>query len=225
MVLLPEGGAVPDGGEGRAGGMDLIKAAIFDFGRVISAQKPRALFRRYEEELGWAPGVLNRVMFGSGAWQEVLVGRKTLDAYWGEIGPVLGLHTAGQIDAFRRSYFADEAPNEGVLDLIRRLQGRYKLAVLSNSPPRLSKWLSDWGILDLFDIVVCSGDEGVVKPDPAIFELTLARLDVAPEEAVFVDDTPGHVQAARALGMRGVHFSTAAALEADLQDLFRDGTE
>jgi len=59
--------------------MTVIKAVIFDFGRVISAQKPMALFRGYEQDLGLAPGVLNRVMFGSEAWNEVLVGRKDLD--------------------------------------------------------------------------------------------------------------------------------------------------
>jgi epoxide hydrolase-like predicted phosphatase len=179
----------------------MIKSVIFDFGRVISAQKPASLFQRYEEELGLAPGMLNRTMFGTQTWQEVLVGRKTLDDYWREIGPALGLHTPGEIDAFRRRYLGDEAVNPGVLDLIRTLRGRYRLAILSNAPPRLSKWLAEWGILDLFDVVVCSGDEGLVKPDPAIFELVLARLGVAPEEAVFIDDTLTHVQAASALGL------------------------
>jgi epoxide hydrolase-like predicted phosphatase len=196
-----------------------MKAVIFDFGRVISAQKPASLFRSYEEDLDLSPGTLNRVMFGSSAWQEVLIGHKTADDYWREIGPALGLHTPEEIDAFRRRYHADEAINDGVLDLIRRLHGHYKLAILSNSPPGLARWLADWEILDLFDVVVCSGDEGVVKPDPAVFELTLERLGVAPEEAVFVDDYPGHVEAARALGLHGIHFTTAQALADELDGL------
>ena len=199
----------------------MIKVIIFDFGRVISAQKPASLFRGYEDELGLAPGVLNRVMFGSDAWQETLLGHRTADDYWCEIGPALGLHTPDEVDAFRRRYFADEAINTGVLDLIRQLHGRYKLAVLSNSPPGLAQWLADWEILDLFDVVVCSGDEGVVKPDPVIFELTLERLDVVPEEAVFIDDYPGHVEAARALGLHGILFTTAEALADELDDLLK----
>ncbi len=201
----------------------MIKAIIFDFGRVVSAQKPMSLFRGYEEELGLAPGVLNRVMFGREAWQEVLVGRKALDDYWLEIGPELGMHTRAEIQAFRQRYFGDEAINEGVLELIHELHGQYKLAILSNSPPRLTKWLADWGILDLFDVVVCSGDEGVAKPDPAIFELTLARLGVSAGEAVFIDDSPGHVQAARALGLRAIHFVTAEALRSELNDILEHG--
>lgn len=197
----------------------MIKAIIFDFGRVISAQKPMSLFRGYEQDLGLSPGKLNRVMFGSEAWQEVLVGHRTFDDYWQEIGPALGLYADDKIDAFRRRYAADESINDSVLDLIRRLRGQYKLAVLSNAPPNLAGWLADWEILDLFDAVVCSGDEGVAKPDPAIFELTLARLDVVPEEAVFVDDTWGHVEAAHALGIHGIHFTTAEALARELHDL------
>ncbi len=199
----------------------MIKAIIFDFGRVISAQKPMSLFQTYEEDLGLTPGVINRIMFASPAWQEVLVGRRTIEEYWREIGPALGLHTPEEIDAFRQRYFADEAINDGVLELIRRLrsQGQYKLAVLSNAPPGLARWLADWGILDLFDVVLCSGDEGVVKPDPAAFELALARLGVTPEEAVFIDDTPGHVEAARALGLHGIHFTTTEALARQLDEL------
>jgi HAD superfamily hydrolase (TIGR01509 family) len=197
----------------------MIKAIIFDFGRVISAQKPPSLFRSYEQDLGLASGTINPIMFGSPAWQDALLGRKTIEEYWCAIGPALGLHTVERIDQFRRRYHADEAINEGVLDLIRRLRGHYKLAVLSNSPPGLARWLAEWGIRDLFDVVFCSGDEGVIKPDPAAFALTLERLGVAPGEAVFIDDTPGHVEAARALGLSGIHFTTDEALADQLDDL------
>jgi putative hydrolase of the HAD superfamily len=197
----------------------VIKAVIFDFGRVISAQKPPSLFHAYERELGLAPDTINTVMFQGKAWEEALLGRKTVDEFWQAIGPELGLKTTAQIEAFHRRYHADEAVNEDVLRLIRRLHGRYKLAVLSNSPPGLSRWLDSWRILDLFHVVFCSGDEGIVKPDPRAFARTLDRLDVKPEEALFIDDTPEHVDAARALGLAGVVFTTAERLEEDVTDL------
>jgi epoxide hydrolase-like predicted phosphatase len=200
----------------------MIKAIIFDFGRVISAQKPLSLFQRYEQELGLPAGQLNRVMFGREAWQEVLLGNKSLDDYWLEIGPSLGLESPSEIQAFRERYFADEAINAGVLELVHMLKGQYTLAVLSNAPPRLTQWLKDWEILDLFDVVVCSGDVGLVKPDPAIFQLTLDRLGVAPDEAIFIDDSPGHVAAARALGLQGIHFTSAEALASDLGGLLEE---
>jgi len=197
----------------------MTKALIFDFGRVISAQKPPCLFRTYEEHLGLAPETINTIMFGSEAWEDALLGRKTVEEFWQAIGPALGLEAAAEIEAFHHRYHADEAINGGVLRLIRRLRRRYKLAVLSNSPPGLTRWLDSWNILDLFDVVFCSGDEGIVKPDPRAFARTLERLEVKPEEALFIDDTPEHVEAARALGLRSTLFTTAERLEEDLTDL------
>ena len=197
----------------------MIRAIIFDFGRVISAQKSPSLFRRHEKNLGLAPETLNPIMFGSQAWEDALLGRKTAEEFWYAIGPELGLNTPEKIDAFRNIYHEDEAINEGVLDLIRRLHGHYKLAVLSNSPPGLARWLVDWGILELFHVVFCSGDEGVKKPDPSAFQVTLERLEVKPTEAVFIDDTMQHVEAARRLGLHGIHFTTAAVLEEELGKL------
>jgi HAD superfamily hydrolase (TIGR01509 family) len=105
------------------------------------------------------------------------------------------------------------------MDLIRQLHGRYKLAVLSNSPPGLARWLSDWGILDLFNEVYCSGDEGMVKPQPAVYHSTLKRLGALPHEAVFIDDTSGHVEAAQSLGIHGIRFTNAEQLELALNRL------
>ena len=200
----------------------MIKAIIFDFGRVISAQKTPSLLRSYEEDLGLAPGRLNQIMFGSEDWQETLVGRKTIKEFWYAIGPELGLNSRDKIDHFRWRYRSDEAANDGVLDLIHRLKGHYKLAVLSNAPSGLSQWLADWKMLDLFDTVFCSGDEGVVKPEPAAFEITLERLGVKPNEAVFIDDTLEHVEASRKMGLHGILFTTVEELEEELALLLRE---
>ena len=59
----------------------------------------------------------------------------------------------------------------------------------------------------------------MAKPDPAAFEAVLKRLDVAPEEAVFIDDTIEHVLAAEGLGLRGILFTTAEALAEQLADI------
>jgi putative hydrolase of the HAD superfamily len=194
----------------------MTKAIIFDFGRVISAPKPSSLFRSYEDELGLEPGTINSIMFDSQAWQDALVGRKTVEEFWHEIGPELGLNSVKEVDAFRHRYRADEEINEGVLDLISRLHGNYKLAVLSNAPPGLAHWLADWKLLNFFEVVFCSGDEGIAKPDPTAFELTLERLRLKPNEVVFIDDTLEHVEASRKMGLHGILFTTAEELEKEL---------
>jgi len=196
-----------------------IKAVIFDFGRVISAQKPVSLFRTYESDLGLTPGTINQIMFDSQAWRDALVGRISASEFWDAIGPALGLDTCRMIDEFRKRYHADESMNKGVLKLIHRLHGGYKLAVLSNHPPGLTEWLSDWDILDLFDVVYCSGDEGMAKPEPAVYNLTLKRMGTFPHEAVFIDDTIGHVKAAQSLGIHAILFTKSEQLELELNRL------
>ena len=196
-----------------------IKALIFDFGRVISSQKPASLFRTYEDDLGLAPGIINQIMFESQAWRDALIGRISAQEFWHMIGPALGLESFEKIDDFRKRYHADESIDRGVLSLIRQLHGRYKLAILSNSPPGLAQWLSDWGILDLFNVVYCSGDEGMAKPQPAVYNSTLKRLGTSPHEAVFIDDTIGHVKAAQSLGIHGIWFANAKQLKRELDCL------
>ncbi len=199
-----------------SGPVPAIKAVIFDFGRVIAAPRPDALFERYEDDLGLARGSINRIMFEAPAWQEALMGRLSMKEYWRRIGPSLGLATPDAVDRFRRRYYGDEAVDREVMDLIRTLHGRFRLAVLSNHPPGLGAWLEDWDIHKYFDVVYGSGDEGCAKPDPAAYRAVLERLGVMPPEAVFIDDTPGHVDAARTLGIHGVVFTHARQLLRDL---------
>ncbi|MGH8598018.1 MAG: HAD-IA family hydrolase, partial [Gammaproteobacteria bacterium] len=71
-------------------------------------------------------------------------------------------------------------------------------------------------IFDRFRDIVVSGDEKLVKPDPAIYDLALARFGIAPERAIFVDDREENVAAAEAQGMVGHHFTDADALRAEL---------
>ena len=102
----------------------MIKAIIFDFGRVISSQKPQSLFHTYEIDLGLPPNSINQTMFSSPFWQEAMLGRKTGEDFWYAIGPELGLKTPEKIDEFRRRYHSDESINEAVVNLIRKLLKR-----------------------------------------------------------------------------------------------------
>lgn len=74
-------------------------------------------------------------------------------------------------------------------------------------------------IFDLFDNILVSGDVGLVKPDPAIYALALARFGIAPAEAIFVDDRDDNVRAAEATGIRGHVFAGAELLRAELVGL------
>lgn len=65
--------------------------------------------------------------------------------------------------------------------------------------------------------IVASGHEGLIKPDPAIFELACARFGHAPEDLLFVDDGAHNIETARALGFDTHHFTDPAALRPALE--------
>jgi putative hydrolase of the HAD superfamily len=196
----------------------VIRALLFDFGRVISAPKPNLLFHTYERDLGLLPGSLNRIMFGSLLWEQALVGELQMVEFWKKIGPDLNLDSPSKVEAFRRRYYADEKINKEVVDLIKTLAGRYRLGIVSNHPPGLQEWLTEWQILELFDTVVCSGEVGVAKPDEKIFRIALERLGIEAAETLFIDDTREHVLAARELGFTAHRFTSSKALTILLQE-------
>jgi 2-haloacid dehalogenase len=74
-------------------------------------------------------------------------------------------------------------------------------------------------LFDRFADVIVSGEERLVKPDPAIFALARTRFGLGPGDALFVDDQPVNVAAAEAAGWMGHRFTDRATLEADLSRL------
>lgn len=74
-------------------------------------------------------------------------------------------------------------------------------------------------LFDRFRDIVVSGDERMVKPDPAIYALALSRFALRPGEALFIDDRIENVEAAVRAGFVGHHFRDAATLRADLERL------
>lgn len=77
-----------------------------------------------------------------------------------------------------------------------------KLAAASSSS---TNWvpvhLKRLGLYDYFDVIVCGNEAAAVKPDPAIYQLALERLGVAPANAFAVEDSPKGVAAARAASL------------------------
>ncbi len=72
----------------------------------------------------------------------------------------------------------------------------------------------DW--LSRFDVLVWSYQLRIAKPDPAIYRYVLEKLGTQPAETLFIDDRPVNVEAAIALGMKGVVFTTVEKLREDL---------
>jgi putative hydrolase of the HAD superfamily len=125
----------------------------------------------------------------------------------------------------RTLYFDRLAPNRQMIDFIRELRGRgLRAALLTNN---VREWEPLWRaklpeLDELFEVVVDSAFVGLRKPDPAIYALTLERLDgVRPDECVFVDDLELNCEAARALGMAAVRFVSAEQAIPEIESALR----
>jgi epoxide hydrolase-like predicted phosphatase len=116
--------------------------------------------------------------------------------------------------------FGGVAANEAMLDGVRAIRAAgTPTGMLSNS------WgdaLAYDGLDELFDAWVISSEVGLRKPDPEIYELAAERIGVPAAACVYIDDLPGNLKPARALGMATVlHRGDAAATLAEVRVLLR----
>ncbi|WP_420429892.1 HAD family hydrolase [Kordiimonas sp.] len=107
----------------------------------------------------------------------------------------------------------------GTVDVLERLseQGTPCYGLTNFSAEKWPLFCREYAFTDLFGGVVVSGAEGLVKPDPRIFQLAIDRFTLDPESTVYIDDRLENVQAAEHMGMIGHHFTDADKLAADLR--------
>jgi HAD superfamily hydrolase (TIGR01509 family) len=96
-------------------------------------------------------------------------------------------------------------PYEWTLEVLTELRTRsIPVVVLSNAWPSLRRLHRGLGLDRYVRAMVISGEEGMSKPDARVFGRALEALGEPAERTIFVDDWPGHVEAANRLGMRGI---------------------
>ncbi len=93
-----------------------------------------------------------------------------------------------------------------------RRQG-LKLGIISNATPSFREAIDRVGLTPYFDTVIISAEVGLAKPDPAIFRLGLARLNLEAGETFFIDDLSKNVQAARDVGLHGLLIVRSAEVD------------
>ncbi len=119
-----------------------------------------------------------------------------------------------------KEHSAGSKINNELLALFPKLQRlELKVAILSNDTTRLRKRLEENGIAQLVDEIVVSGETGFQKPHPEIFDILFKKLNVRPEETIFVDDTPKSLEKAAEIGYAPVLFKNNEEFIADLKKL------
>jgi putative hydrolase of the HAD superfamily len=195
-------------------------ALILDFGEVlVEPQDPAGIERM--ARLASLPVVefsrrywVHRDAYDSGlsageCWRRVIDGASLVPAEAARVVDALSRADCDSWTLYRDDVWA-------VASAFKAAGGR--TAILSNGPPEvINRVRTERPIDRYFDIVIVSCEVGCAKPDPAIYLLCLDRLGVRAESALFVDDRPVNLEAARRLGLQTLHFTgsdSVAALRA-----------
>lgn len=108
---------------------------------------------------------------------------------------------------------------------IRELKEKgYRIYILSNwsKPAYEANLETNLCFLKEVDGAVMSFMEGVIKPDPQIYELICNRYEIDPKEAVFLDDNADNIEGARAFGLNAIHFQTYEQARAELNNILEE---
>ncbi len=110
---------------------------------------------------------------------------------------------------------------EGTVSILEELkaQGTPIYAITNWHQDKFRETRARFAFLGYFRDIVVSGDERVVKPDPAIYRLLLDRNGLEASACLFIDDSPKNVAGAEAVGMKAHHFTSPERLRAELTRL------
>jgi putative hydrolase of the HAD superfamily len=199
------------------------RAVVFDIGGVLEITPPTGYIARWEQSLGLGAGELHRTT--EDVWSRGRLGTLSLDEVHRALAERLGLSPA-DLDRFMTEFWDEYVgtPNTELIDYFRSLRTRVRTGIVSNSfVGARERERERYGFEDMTDVIVYSHEFGTAKPEPAIFLSVCERLEVAPADAVFVDDKQGAVDGARAIGMNAVLFRDNAQVISDVESLLARG--
>jgi HAD superfamily hydrolase (TIGR01509 family) len=188
----------------------VIKAVIFDCFGVLAGTGIWSVYERAGGDIVRDAAFLDEVFDKSNL---ALITREEARE---RVAKKLGI----SVDQWRKLVDEDEVPNVEVFEYIRSaLKPKYKIGLLSNASPGMPKRHFTDEQIKLLDAVIVSGEVGLIKPDPKIFQLAVEKLGVEPEEALFTDDHAKYLGGAREIGMQAHQFTSVAELKITIEEL------
>ncbi len=196
-----------------------ITAIIFDFGNVFVNWDARNLYKRFFPDLQAVDSFLEEIHFAE--WNARQDAGRPFKEGVEELSKQFPQY-ASLIQAYDTHW--EESLTETLhenIEIAKNLkQSGWPLYLLSNfSVEKFEVVKRQHEYLAIFDEMIISGAHKLIKPDPAIFELTLNRINRTANECLFVDDSLPNIQAARNMGFITVHYQSPAQLKRDLYQL------
>ena len=194
-------------------------SVVFDVGNVLIHWDARHLFRKLLPDEAAIDRFFEEVDFS--AWnleqdrgRSFADGIAHIDRHHPHHGPLARAYDLRWLEAV-------PGVIEGSVALLEKLRaaGVPLYAITNYSREKWADSVVRFPFLGQFRDVVVSAHERLVKPDPAIYQVLLARNGLAAGQCVFVDDSEKNVAAARAVGMHAVHFTSPDVLAAELRGM------
>ena len=195
----------------------LIKAVIFDLGRVIVPFDFRRGYARISALTGIPAEEVPARIRPTGLVDLLESGKIDPRDFVRQISAVLNLNCTYEefCDIWSCIFLPDTLVPE---ELLQRIAGRYRLILLSNTNAIHFEMIrANYPLLRHFHALVLSHEVGAMKPSPAIYERAVEAAGCLPEECFFTDDIPEYVEGARKYGIDAVQFRSAAQIEAELR--------
>ena len=199
-----------------------MKGLLTDFGGVLTTNVFDS-FKAFCEAEGLPPDSVKRTFRENPeALAELRAlerGDLTVEEFEPRFAPHLGItETAGLVERL----FAGVGPDEPMIEAVRRAHDAgVRTGVISNSWGGTRYDVADWR--SLFDAIVISGEVGLHKPGPEIFELALAEIGLPASECVFIDDLKENIEGAEAVGITGILHRGADSTLPELERLLGIG--
>lgn len=196
--------------------MTEISAVVFDVGNVLFRWNLRHLFEKLIADSGELDWFLANVI--TPEWHFEHDAGKPLAQMQAELTqlfPEYALHIKAYTKRFNETI---PGPVPGSLEIVEELaeRGVPLFAITNFGAEFWDGFYPTQPVFRHFRDIVVSGREKLVKPDPAIYQLALARFGLEPNTAIFIDDNLPNVEAARANGFVAHHFRDAQTLRDEL---------
>ncbi|NIA69578.1 HAD family phosphatase [Pelagibius litoralis] len=196
-----------------------IEAVVFDVGGVLIDWNPRHLYRKVFDDEAEMEHFLTEVC--SKDWNDQADAGRPIAEITAEL---CAQHPDKQ--PMIESYYARfpemmSGAIDGTVTLLEQLHNSgMPLFVLSNfSAETFPHAQRRFDFFERFSGLLISGEEGMKKPDPRIYDLVVERFDLRPAHTLFIDDLADNTQAAVDAGWQARRFISPRQLEEDLRNL------
>ena len=183
--------------------MSQIEAVIFDLGNVLLPFDWGIARKRMCERASCSRRELEDYIVTTPFLTQLELGQITAAQFFEIVSR--DLRFPGSREEFDEIWSDIFKPDEEMIQLSQSLKGHYRRFVLSNTiPQHIDFVFNRYPVLRDFDGHVFSYKVGLMKPDRLIYESTLVKFGIVADRAVFIDDLPANVEAAREVGLSAI---------------------